>query len=78
MKVKVPLLLLLILAGSVGYLLGTDKGRQQRDAIAGKIRNRGTLDEAAGAVFEEAATPEPDSGDQPTVGAESPADPGTS
>ena len=45
MKVKVPLLLLLILAASVGYLLGTEKGRQQRDAVVGRIRNRGALDE---------------------------------
>ncbi len=40
MKVKVPLLLLLILASSVDYLLGTEKGRQQRDAVVGRIRNR--------------------------------------
>ncbi len=46
-KVKVPLLLLLILAASVGYLLGTEKGRQQRDAVVGRIRNRGALDEMA-------------------------------
>ena len=45
MKVKVPLLLLLTLAASVGYLLGTEQGRQQRDAVVGRIRNRGALDE---------------------------------
>ncbi|MGI9611328.1 MAG: hypothetical protein ACR2QO_00345 [Acidimicrobiales bacterium] len=54
MKVKVPLLLLLILAAAVGYSLGTEKGRQQRSAVVGRIRNRGTIDEAAEEVFDQA------------------------
>lgn len=55
MKVKVPLLLLLILAASVGFLLGTEKGRQQRDAVVGRIRNRGALDDAASEASDDAA-----------------------
>ena len=40
MKVKVPLILLLLLAAAVGYLLATEKGRGQRDQIIVKIRER--------------------------------------
>lgn len=40
MKVKVPLVLLLLLAAAVGYLLGTEKGRGQRDEVLAKIRER--------------------------------------
>ncbi len=40
MNVKVPLVLLLVLAAAVGYLLGTEKGRGQRDMVVGKIRER--------------------------------------
>ena len=38
MKVKVPLMLLLLLAAAVGYLLATEKGRGQRDQIIVKVR----------------------------------------
>lgn len=37
MKVKIPLLLLLAIAGAVGFLLGTDAGRAQRDVILVKL-----------------------------------------
>ena len=37
MKVKVPLALLLLLAAAIGYLLGTEKGREQRDVILVKV-----------------------------------------
>jgi hypothetical protein len=37
MKVKIPLVLLLLIAGAVGYLLGTDAGRAQRDVILVKL-----------------------------------------
>lgn len=37
MKVTIPLALLLLLAGAVGYLLGTEAGREQRDAILVKM-----------------------------------------
>ena len=40
MKVKVPLLGLLLLAAMVGYLMGTAKGRAQRDQIIVKVRER--------------------------------------
>jgi hypothetical protein len=40
MKVKVPLMLLLLLAAAVGYLLATEKGRGQRDQIIVKVRER--------------------------------------
>ena len=37
MKVKVPLVLLLLIAGAMGFLLGTDAGRAQRDVILVKL-----------------------------------------
>ncbi len=37
MKVKIPLVLLLLIAGAVGFLLGTDAGRAQRDVILVKL-----------------------------------------
>ncbi len=37
MKVR-GLLVSLVLAAAVGYLLGTKKGRGQRDMVVGKIR----------------------------------------
>ena len=40
MKVKVPLMLLLLLAAAVGYLLATEKGRGQRDQIIVNVRER--------------------------------------
>lgn len=33
MKVRVPIAVLLLLAGTIGYLLGTESGRAQRDVI---------------------------------------------
>lgn len=47
MKVKVPLLLLLVLAAAVGYTLGTESGRAQRDVILVKL-GKGPKEEAAG------------------------------
>ena len=37
MKIKVPLVLLLLIAGAIGFLLGTDAGRAQRDVILVKL-----------------------------------------
>lgn len=54
MKVKVPLLVLLLLAAAVGYLLGTEKGRRQRDLIVNKVLRREVIDELAD-TLEEAA-----------------------
>lgn len=37
MKVKVPLALLVLLAAALGYMLGTEGGRKQRDVILVKV-----------------------------------------
>ena len=37
MKVKVPLLILLLMAAAVGYMYGTEGGRAQRDIILVKL-----------------------------------------
>lgn len=42
MKVKIPLVIVIVLAVAVGYLLGTEDGRQRRDVILVKLgRPRG-------------------------------------
>ena len=46
MKVKVPLAMLLMLALAVGYVLGTENGRAQRDMILVKL-GRKEADEPA-------------------------------
>ena len=67
MKVKVPLLILLLIAAAVGYMYGTEGGRAQRDLILVKL-GRGedpssaddaTADEAVAAdsTDDEAAAP---------------------
>jgi len=52
MKVKVPLAVLLMLALALGYVLGTENGRTQRDMILVKL-GRKDADEPA---LEDAAT----------------------
>lgn len=47
MKVKVPLMLLLTLVASAAYVLGTEKGRHQRDVVVARVRNRATLESSA-------------------------------
>lgn len=37
MKVKIPLLLIVMIAAAAGYLLGTESGRSQRDVILVKL-----------------------------------------
>lgn len=37
MKVTIPLALLLLLAAAIGYLLGTENGRAQRDLVLVKL-----------------------------------------
>lgn len=37
MKVKIPLGLLVVLAAALGYMLGTEGGRKQRDVILVKV-----------------------------------------
>ena len=50
MKVKVPLGILLVLAAVLGYLLGTESGRQQRDSLMRVIRREEATDESIEAV----------------------------
>jgi len=47
MKVKVPLLLLLLLAAAVGYLLGTESGRAKRDQLLVKLGHKEAEADAA-------------------------------
>lgn len=54
MKVKIPLVLLLIVAAVVGYVLGTENGRQQRDAVIVRFRKQGPVEEAAEAASDTA------------------------
>lgn len=39
MNVKVPLVLLLIMAAAIGYFVGTEKGRSRRQVVVGRIRD---------------------------------------
>ena len=43
MKVKIPLAVVLLLSAAVGYLLGTEAGRQQRDMILVKVGRKPEL-----------------------------------
>ncbi len=52
MNVKFPLGALLILAAVLGYLLGTESGRQQRDSLVRKVRRDESIDELIDAVDE--------------------------
>lgn len=45
MKVKIPLALVLLLAISLGYLLGTEAGRSQRNMILVKVGRTPSVDE---------------------------------
>lgn len=62
MKVKIPLALVLLLALSLGYLLGTEAGRAQRDMILVKVGRKPSEDEleaeAEDSVVAEAAAAE--------------------
>jgi uncharacterized membrane protein len=55
MNVKFPLGALLILAAVLGYLLGTESGRQQRDSLVRKVRRDESIDELIDAVDEAVA-----------------------
>ncbi len=50
MKVRLPLGILLLLAAAVGYLLGTEAGRQQRDRLIAMIRREEAIDELIEAI----------------------------
>ena len=45
MRVRIPLLLLMLLAAAIGYLLGTERGRAQRDVILVKLGRKAGDDE---------------------------------
>ena len=45
MNVKAPLGLIVLLAAAVGYLLGTEAGREQRDRLLDRVRREGAPDE---------------------------------
>jgi hypothetical protein len=71
MKVKIPLGLLLLLASAMGYLMGTEAGREQRDALIRIIRRQNDVLEAdAEAAAEDGA----DSADDAAVDAAATAD----
>ena len=67
MKVKIPLLLLLLLAGALGYLFGTERGRAPRDEVMGKL---GSRDADESEPVDTAPAPEvaPVAGDAPAAG----------
>ncbi len=48
MKVKIPLALLLLFAGALGYLLGTENGRAKRDVIMVKLGRKEAPSSVAG------------------------------
>ena len=50
MNVKLPLGILLMVAAILGYLLGTESGRQQRDTLVRKVRREEAIDELIEAV----------------------------
>ena len=50
MKVKIPLALLLLIATALGYALGTENGRAQRDVILVKLGRKDAIDSSDGEV----------------------------
>ena len=64
MKMKLPLGLLLLLAAAMGYLMGTEAGREQRDALIRIIKRQNDVIEAeAEAVAEAVAESASDAAD---------------
>ena len=57
MKVTIPLMLLLLLAAAIGYLIGTENGRAQRDLILVKLgyKESETAEAEAGAPLDASA-----------------------
>lgn len=53
MKVKLPLGLILIIASAMGYLLGTDAGREQRDSLMRIIKRQNDIIETEAAVIDD-------------------------
>ena len=57
MNVKIPLAVLLVLSVALGYMLGTESGRQQRDALLAKVGRKqigGDADETEAAPADDA------------------------
>ena len=46
MKVKLPLGLILLIASAMGYLMGTEAGREQRDKLMRIIKRQNDIIEA--------------------------------
>lgn len=44
MKVKVPLMIVIVLAATVGYLLGTEAGRQRKELVLVRLGRSGGQD----------------------------------
>ena len=70
MKVKIPLVLLLLIGVAIGYLLGTESGREQRDIILVKMGRGPEAGDDASAAAEGAAQAAESASDAPSeVGA---------
>lgn len=52
MNVKIPIGIVLVMAAVLGYLLGTEAGRQQRDSLLSKVRREEAIDDVVEAVDE--------------------------
>ena len=52
MNVKIPIGIVLVMAAVLGYLLGTEAGRQQRDNLLSKVRREEAIDDVVEAVDE--------------------------
>jgi len=63
MKMKLPLGLLLLIASAVGYLMGTEAGREQRDALIRIIKRQNDVIEAEAAAVAEAVADAVDAAD---------------
>jgi hypothetical protein len=50
MKVKIPLLLVVLIAAAAGYMLGTESGREQRDMLLEKMGRGGGGGDVADAL----------------------------
>ncbi len=53
MKVKLPLGLILLIASAMGYLMGTEAGREQRDKLMRIIKRQSDIIEAEVAAIDD-------------------------
>ena len=42
MRMKIPLAIVIVMAVALGYLLGTESGRNRREALINKLGRRGS------------------------------------